>query len=219
MPGCLHHLSFAENVYRKLVNYLYFDRVSFMEGNIIPDLATDKAHSHYRKSASVQGFFVPDMSIAKKDLFDINNPVRFGMYCHLYLDYHFIEEFLIPEFIWDAKTMTVTNPRNHKKWDVQTFFSPSAMYGEYVEISQLLIKDGHISLVTIEELPELLPYTGLSAFDSRRDKSWKEKIIGYLSEEKDYHGYIFDYAKLLTFFEKTAYRFVTEVLISENTCK
>ena len=24
-----------------------------------------------------------------------------GMYCHLYLDYYFIEEFLIPEFIWD----------------------------------------------------------------------------------------------------------------------
>lgn len=212
MPGVLHHLSFAEDVYRKLKRSLPLDKVSFMEGNIIPDLATDKAHSHYRKDASVHGFFVPDMSLVKKDLFVTNDSVKLGMYSHLYLDYHFIEGFLIPEFIWDSKTMTVTNPRNHRQWDVETFFSPSAMYGAYVEISQLLIKDGHISLVTVEELPELLPNTGLSVFDSRKGNPWKERIIEYLSEEKDYKGEIFDYDKLLSFFEKIANQFVAEIL-------
>lgn len=212
MPGVLHHLSFAEDVYRKLEKTIPLDKVSFMEGNIIPDLAIDKAHSHYRKNASIYGFFVPDMALAKKSLFDLKDPVKLGMYCHLYLDYYFIEEFLIPEFIWDAETMKVTNPRNHKEWDVQTFFSPSAMYGAYVEISQLLIRDGYISLVTVEELPELLPNTGLSVFDLRRSNPWKEKLIKYLSQEKDYKGEIFDYDKLLSFFEKTAYRFTGEII-------
>lgn len=212
MPGVLHHLCFAEDVYRKLEKSITFDKVSFMEGNIIPDLATDKAHSHYRKAASVQGFFVPDMSLVKESLFDLKDPVKLGMYCHLYLDYYFIEEFLIPEFIWDAEKMKVINPRNHKEWDVQTFFSPSAMYGAYMEISQLLIQDGHISLVTVEELPELLPSTGLSAFDSRRSKPWKERVFEHISQGSDYKGEIFDYNKLLSFFEKTANQFVSEIL-------
>ncbi len=212
MPGLLHHLSFAEAVYRMLESHIPIDKVSFMEGNIIPDLAIDKAHSHYRKSASAQGFFVPDMVLVKKDLFNIDDPVKFGMYCHLYLDYYFIEEFLIPEFIWDTKTMKVTNPRNHKEWDVQTFFSPSAMYGAYMEISQLLIRDGHISLVTVEELPELLPNTGLSVFDERRNNSWKNRFQEYLSQGKDYKGEIFDYDKLLDFFKRIAFEFVSEVL-------
>lgn len=212
MPGLLHHLSFAETVYRMLEMYIKLDKFSFMEGNIIPDLATDKAHSHYRVGASASGFFVPDMVLVKKDLFRLEDPVKFGMYCHLYLDYHFIEDFLIPEFIWDAETMKVTNPRNHKEWDVQTFFSPSAMYGAYMEVSQLLIRDGHISLVTVEELPELLPNTGLSVFDTRRDKSWKERLQEYLSQGKDYKGEVFDYDKLLDFFQKIALKFVAEIL-------
>ena len=138
MPGILYHLAFAEEVYRNFSEQMKLDKVNFMAGNLIPDLANDKKASHYRKKASVNGFFVPTMESVKKDLFVPSDSVKFGMYCHLYLDYYFIEDFLIPEFIWDTSTMKVINPRNHKEWDVKTFFSHDGMYGSYTEINDLM---------------------------------------------------------------------------------
>ena len=151
MPGILYHLAFAEEVYRNFSEQMKLDKVNFMAGNLIPDLANDKKASHYRKKASVNGFFVPTMESVKKDLFVPSDSVKFGMYCHLYLDYYFIEDFLIPEFIWDTSTMKVINPRNHKEWDVKTFFSHDGMYGSYTEINDLMLKDGHVSLETVSQ--------------------------------------------------------------------
>ena len=105
--------------------------------------------------------------MAKRDLFIPEDPVKFGMYCHLYLHYYFIEDFLIPEFIWDNNEMKVINPRNNKQWDVKTFFSHSGMYGAYTSINHLLVNDGHVSLSTVEKIPEILPNTGLIVFDTR----------------------------------------------------
>ncbi len=211
MPGILYHLSFAEEVYRKLAPVMPLDKVSFMAGNLIPDLATDKKQSHYRKKASVDGFFVPEMELVKRDLFVPKDSVKFGMFCHLYLDYYFIEEFLIPEFIWDVETMRVINPRNNKEWDVKTFFSHSGMYGAYTEINQLLVRDGHVSVSTIEEIPEILPNTGLTVFDARREKTWKAELDEYLAQKKEYTGEIFDYNRLWSCIERIATQFVDEI--------
>ena len=211
MPGILYHLSFAEEVYRKLAPVMPLDKVSFMAGNLIPDLATDKKRSHYRKKASVDGFFVPEMELVRRDLFVPKDSVKFGMFCHLYLDYYFIEEFLIPEFIWDVETMRVINPRNNKEWDVKTFFSHSGMYGSYTEINQLLLRDGHVSVSTIEEIPEILPNTGLTVFDARREKTWKAELDEYLAQEKEYTGEIFDYNRLWSCIERIATQFVEEI--------
>ena len=211
MPGILYHLSFAEEVYRKLAPVMPLDKVSFMAGNLIPDLATDKKRSHYRKKASVDGFFVPEMELVRRDLFVPKDSVKFGMFCHLYLDYYFIEEFLIPEFIWDIETMRVINPRNNKEWDVKTFFSHSGMYGSYTEINQLLVRDGHVSVSTIEEIPEILPNTGLTVFDARREKTWKAELDEYLAQEKEYTGEIFDYNRLWSCIERIATQFVEEI--------
>ena len=187
------------------------DKVSFMAGNLIPDLVTDKKRSHYRKKASVDGFFVPEMELVRRDLFVPKDSVKFGMFCHLYLDYYFIEEFLIPEFIWDVETMRVINPRNNKEWDVKTFFSHSGMYGSYTEINQLLVRDGHVSVSTIEEIPEILPNTGLTVFDARREKTWKAELDEYLAQEKEYTGEIFDYNRLWSCIERIANQFVEEI--------
>ena len=211
MPGILYHLSFAEEVYRKLAPVMPLDKVSFMAGNLIPDLATDKKRSHYRKKASVDGFFVPEMELVRRDLFVPKDSVKFGMFCHLYLDYYFIEEFLIPEFIWDVETMRVINPRNNKEWDVKTFFSHSGMYGSYTEINQLLVRDGHVSVSTIEEIPEILPNTGLTVFDARREKTWKAELDEYLAQKKEYTGEIFDYNRLWSCIERIATQFVEEI--------
>ena len=211
MPGILYHLSFAEEVYRKLAPVIPLDKVSFMAGNLIPDLATDKKKSHYRKKASVDGFFVPEMKLVKRDLFVPEDSVKFGMFCHLYLDYYFIEEFLIPEFIWDVDKMRVINPRNHKEWDVKTFFSHSGMYGAYTEINQLMVRDGHVSLSTVEEIPEILPNTGLTVFDTRREKTWKAELEEYLAQKKEYTGEIFNYNRLWSCIERIATQFVEEI--------
>lgn len=211
MPGILYHLSFAEEVYRKLAPVMPLDKVSFLAGNLIPDLATDKKRSHYRKKASVDGFFVPEMELVRRDLFVPKDSVKFGMFCHLYLDYYFIEEFLIPEFIWDVETMRVINPRNNKEWDVKTFFSHSGMYGAYTEINQLLVRDGHVSVSTIEEIPEILPNTGLTVFDARREKTWKAELDEYLAQKKEYTGEIFDYNRLWSCIERIATQFVDEI--------
>ena len=211
MPGILYHLSFAEEVYRKLAPVMPLDKVSFMAGNLIPDLATDKKQSHYRKKASVDGFFVPEMELVRRDLFVPKDSVKFGMFCHLYLDYYFIEEFLIPEFIWDVETMRVINPRNNKEWDVKTFFSHSGMYGAYTEINQLMVRDGHVSISTVEEIPAILPNTGLTVFDARREKTWKAELEEYLAQKKEYTGEIFDYNRLWSCIERIATQFVEEI--------
>lgn len=212
MPGILYHLSFAEEVYRNLGTVIKLDKVDFMAGNLIPDLATDKRKSHFRKKASVDGFFVPEMELVKRELFRPEDSIKFGMYCHLYLDYYFIEKFLIPEFIWNVKDMKVINPRNNKQWDVKTFFSHSGMYGSYTEINQLLVRDGHISLSTVKEIPEILPSTGIAVFDVRRDKTWKAELDEYLAQKKEYTGDIFDYDGLWSCIEKIATQFAQEVL-------
>ena len=215
MPGILYHLSFAEEVYRNLGTVIQLDKVDFvdfMAGNLIPDLATDKRKSHFRKKASVDGFFVPEMELVKRELFRPEDSIKFGMYCHLYLDYYFIEKFLIPEFIWNVKDMKVINPRNNKQWDVKTFFSHSGMYGSYTEINQLLVRDGHISLSTVKEIPEILPSTGIAVFDVRRDKTWKAELDEYLAQKKEYTGDIFDYDRLWSCIEKIATQFVQEIL-------
>lgn len=211
MPGILYHLSFAEEVYRKLGTSIQFDKVDFMAGNLIPDLATDKKKSHYRKKASVDGFFVPEMELVKRDLFKLEDSIKFGMYCHLYLDYYFIEEFLIPEFIWDVEGMKVINPRTNMSWDVKTFFSHSGMYGAYTEINQLMLRDGHVSLNTVKEIPDVLPNTGIPMFDTRHDTTWKAELEEYLTQKKEYTGEIFDYDRLLSCIKRIATQFLQEI--------
>lgn len=211
MPGILYHLSFADMVYRKLLTVVSFSKKTFMEGNLIPDLAVDKWHSHYRKEASFEGFFVPDMEMAKRELFDVTDSLKFGMYCHLYLDHYFIEEFLIPEFIWDTKNMLVTNPKNNKQWDTKTFFSASGMYGAYTEMSNLMIKNGHISIEVIEKIPEILPVTGIPIFDNRRKKTWKEELNEYLTQDKNYKGEIFDHHQLWECIKMIADKLANEI--------
>ena len=211
MPGILYHLSFAEEVYRKLDTLFQLDKVDFMSGNLIPDLATDKEKSHYRKKASVDGFFVPKMELVKRDLFKPKDSIKLGMYCHLYLDYYFIEEFFIPVFIWQPDNDTVINPRNNKQWDMETFFSDAGMYGAYTEINQLMLKNGNVSLITINEIPEILPNTGLLTFDTRRDKTWKAELNEYLVQKKDYTGDVFNYDRLWSCIQNIATQFVQEI--------
>ena len=212
MPGILYHLSFAELVFQKLSNKLPINKVDFMSGNLIPDLAKDKKSAHYSIQASHEGFFVPNMEIVNKELLVPENSIKFGMFCHLYLDYHFIESFLIPEFIWDKENNKVINPRNNKEWTRDEFFSNSGMYGSYTEINTLMIKNGHIPLDTISKIPDSLPNSGIAIFDSRREKTWRDELNEYLSEKKEYTEDIFNYQRLWNFIKKISLNFKDSLL-------
>ena len=212
MPGIMYHLAFAEEVHRRLKSVVNY--VEFFAGNLIPDLVLDKKASHFRVPASSQGFLVPNMTAVKKSLYDKSNSLKLGMYCHLYLDYHFIESYLIPEFIWDTDKMEVINPRNGKVWPVKQFFAKPAdggiLYNGYTQINKLLLADNHIKMETVEMLPAILPPTGISLFDTRREKTWREELNGYLSEDAPYTGEALDYERLCKSISAIAEKFVNE---------
>ena len=213
MPGIFEHTALAEEVYRQVSSSVPLDKVKFIAGNLIPDLATaDKKFSHYRMDASVKGLYVPDMERVEKELFDINDPIRLGMYSHLYSDYSFIEEFLIPEFIWDAVRMKIGNPRNNMEWDAEPFFMQDGNYYRgFMETNHLLVRDKYISMKTIEELPEILPDTGIKMFDMRYEKTWKAEIEESLRIKEMYTGNIFDYDHLKNWIQQTSAQLVQKI--------
>lgn len=214
MPGIMYHLAFAEEVYRHIEGKINVDKVSFFAGNLIPDLVLDKKASHFRIPASVEGFEVPNMEAVKKELYDKDDSVKLGMYCHLYLDYHFIETYLLPEFIWDAETMSVINPRNGKCWSVGQFFAkPSKggiLYNGYTQINKRLLEDGHIKMETVDMLPDNLPASGITVFDTRREETWRAELNGYLLEDAPYTGEALDYDRLWNSISTIAKKFISE---------
>lgn len=227
MPGILLHLAFANIIEEKIGDRLSFNKTDFFAGNLIPDLAKDKKSAHYSIKASQEGFCIPDMKQVSQNLLDITNPIKLGMYSHLYLDYHFIEEFLIPEFRWiegkvknpttneeKLEIVKVVNPKNGKEWNASTFFSNEGMYGAYTEINHLLIRDGYIPFSIIEQIPNILPNSGLPVFDVRRKKTWREELREYLSEKKEYTGEVFEYERLWNFIEKISEQFINEVFVN-----
>ncbi len=212
MPGMLFHFAFAKEVYKFIRPDVKMDKVLFMSGNIIPDLsAADKNMSHFRIPASVKGILVPDMDKVSNLLYDVKNPILFGMYSHLYLDYKFLEEFLIPRFTFNFIKNEVTSKRNGLKWDVNSFFSPKGLYGAYGEINQLLIRDGHVSLNEVYNIPENLPNTGIQLFDIRRKMSWREEMEKYLSRKPKYTGDTIDYNDLWLFIKDAAKNLSKEI--------
>lgn len=211
MPGILYHLTFAKNAYENMHFEDVESKINFFAGNLIPDLVEDKMKSHYRTNASISGLFVPNMNDVKAELFDLSSPIKLGMYSHLYLDYYFIEHFLIPSFIWDSEKKMVISRRNNKVWPYSEFFSPSGLYGSYSEINQLLLKNKDITTDEIQQIPEILPSTGIKLFDKRIERTWKEELSTYLSHKKDYTGDVFDYFELTSFIKKTAQTFAVEI--------
>ena len=138
-------------------------------------------------------------------------------YCHLYLDYHFIESFLIPEFQWDMKDGMVINPRVGNRWPASQFFAKASkggiLYRGYTQINKLMIADGHIDMKTINMLPDELPLTGNPIYDARREKTWRAELNGYLAEDAKYEkGNPFDYERLWNSISRIAKKFVSEEL-------
>ncbi len=208
MPGILCHLMFAEKVHRKLIGSVDLNRVNFLSGSLLPDLAIDKKSSHFQVSTSIECLEIPNIHSAQNMLFDVNDSLKFGAFCHLYLDYYFIKNFLIPNFIWNIDNMTIINPNNNYQWTIVDFFSNNGLYGAYTEINHLILRDGYVSSELISLIPNELPKIGIPCFDTRKQKSWKQELNEYLSNEFPYTGTLLDYDTLIDFTINVANNFV-----------
>lgn len=207
MPGMLCHLTFAEKVHRKLIGTVDLNRVDFLSGNLLPDLATDKKSSHFQVSTPIECLEIPNIHSAQNILFDINDSLKFGAFCHLYLDYYFIKNFLIPNFIWNIDNMTIINPNNNYQWTILDFFSTKGLYGAYTEVNHLMLRDGYVSNELISLIPNELPKSGIACFDFRNSKSWKQELNEYLSNKVPYTGALLDYDTLIDFIVDVANNF------------
>ncbi len=208
MPGILSHALFGDMVYRKLPNSIFLSKTDFLAGNLIPDLNKDKSLSHYYMLTGIDGLFIPNLELAKKELLDLPNSLKLGMFCHNYLDYYFIKDVLIPKFKWDSEHNMVTNRINGKTWSIQDFFSQAGLYGFYTKSNQLILKKQLISLISIAAIPKILPLSGMPNFDCRQDQTWLDELNGYLSQNIDYTGEVFKVEFLWSFIEKKSDDFV-----------
>ena len=211
MPSTLLHLTFSQLVYPSL----NVDWQDFMSGNLIPDETSDKKSSHYRIQMSNSHLFAPDLKAIKKDLLLKNDSLKLGMYCHLYLDYYFIKEFLISEFTWDLTSKLIKNPRTGKIYTYQEFTSKDGFYSAYNEINYKLLADKHFDMNIVNQIPILLPQTGLAIFDNRRIKTWREELDEHLAQKIYATDNFFDYDKLMNFIKKTAEKFIEEVNVTQ----
>ncbi len=196
MPGLLLHLTFGKMIYEKIGEKFNIDKSDFLSGCLIPDMTVDKKKSHYRVPASITNYFVPKMDIVKKELCNLNDSIKMGIFCHLFLDYHFFEGYIFKKYKWENGFVTV--PHNNLKLSESEFFAREGIYSAYGELNHLLINDKLINYEDLEIIPEILPNTNIDAFDIRKEKCWKEELNEYFSTENEYSGKLLDYNQVIS---------------------
>ncbi|MBQ4509721.1 MAG: zinc dependent phospholipase C family protein [Clostridia bacterium] len=210
MPGLLLHLSFGKKIYEKIGEKYKLDKSDFLSGCLIPDLTVDKKDSHYRVPASITKYFVPKMDTVKNELFDLNDSLKLGLYCHLYLDYHFFEHYIFKKYKWENGFVTI--PFSGVTMSEDSFFERGkGIYGAYGELNHLLIKDEIITNRDLDIIPELLPNTNIEVFDKRREKSWRAELNEYLSSENEYSGEILDYKQVVSLLDELTDLFINNI--------
>lgn len=198
MPELCYHAYFATLVKNEL-EFKREDLINkFYQGNFIPDMfdkaGKNRTHMYIPYS---YGFEVPDIdkiyNICKDHL---DNPIVFGIYSHLYLDTRYIKEYLVSAFKWDMENGIIINPKNGKSFTKNEFFGSknTGLYLAYTSINPFLIKDCNLDMNSISETLEM---SGIDIFDvGRREKTWKEELKYYLSQDVKYTGDVLDYNEL-----------------------
>ncbi|MBR2024845.1 MAG: hypothetical protein IKA02_03430, partial [Clostridia bacterium] len=164
---------------------------------------------HYRVPASITKYFVPDMEKVKKDLLDVNNSLYLGIYCHLFLDYHFFENYIFKKYKWENGYVTV--PHSNYKLSENDFFDKSGIYTAYGELNNLLLKSGKITKEDLSIIDEYLPDTNIDVFDKRREKTWIRELNEYLVTENEYSGKILHFDNVIPLLENLADTFINNI--------
>lgn len=211
MPGLLLHLTFGNMIYNKIGKEINLDKRDFLSGCLIPDMTVDKKTSHYRVPASITKYLVPDMERVKKELFDINNSLYLGIYCHLYLDYHFFENYIFKKYKWENGFVTV--PHSNYTLSETDFFDRSGIYTAYGELNRLLLNDKKITNSDLDIIDEILPNTNIEFFDKRKEKSWKQELNEYFITENEYSGKILEYSEVISLLQNLTNSFIDNIIL------
>ena len=209
MPGILLHLTFGKMIYDKVGEKLNLDKSDFLSGCLIPDMTVDKKVSHYRVPATVTKYLVPDMEKVKKDLFDVNNSLYLGIYCHLYLDYHFFENYIFKKYKWENGFVTV--PHSNYTLSEGDFFDRKGIYSAYGELNPLLLERGKFTKEDLSIINEHLPNTNIDKFDKRREKTWLCELNEYFITKNEYSGKILDFDSVIEFLENLTDTFINNI--------
>ena len=213
MPGILLHAYFADEVIKAAPkSHLVANDDSyqqrFMMGNLIPDLGSDKNRTHcrYRLPYPV-GILLPDLYEATHRWPLITSPqdaIRAGVLAHLYLDYWFLKDFVIPRFSWEWNTISLNSEPHYHNWTRKEFFGKTGLYRCYGELNCIIIQKQLVDILALNRIPAELPLTGISDFDERKERSWREELNSYLINPYFVEKPIFDIDDICTFFQEKA---------------
>lgn len=200
MPGYLHHLACANEVAKQLKgvplsNYgdIKLDTEKFVLASLIPDLAKDKQGAHYQSDEHVRnGWRYPNL--AKMEKLD-DASVYLGIWCHLYLDYWFVMDFLSKKFEIRKKfgfKMVYDQWDSGRRWRLKDFLSPMGIYASYSASNRRLIAEGLLPEWLIQPIGggeygvahRQPPRTGLRLYDEHGKHEWFDEVEYYLSESR-----------------------------------
>lgn len=224
MPGILIHEAMGEMVLREqckkgLDIIKDEDTIQFLSGNQIPDLSLEsKDKTHARFWGHSRCFKDSDIDKLRSQLIDIHNPVKLGVYCHLYSDKWFIKWQLADVFT-EYGEKEIVDIRNGRIWTADEFFSHKGLYGAYTNLNNKFIRDGMVNKILINKIPDELPLSGIEMYDKRRDRSWREELNSYLNQYEEHKNSgetvitdkVFSYDDIIATMRLIAEKFVKEL--------
>lgn len=221
MPGYLFHLAFGEEVLKKggIGN-----KESFKLGNLSPDLAQNKLASHF-KTLSNSAFLVPNLTeFIQKYAKEIKeNDFVKGYYAHLFLDYHFISDFVTQHIItldWRMQQTSVPSQikfiklrRNNKYIDLEdnspieidSFFREKILRREYTALNRFLKNDYVLSLPQPTNIPNCI--TEVPAKTIIHNYTELNQELAEILLSSDESSSVFSYEDYKTFSKSLASKF------------
>lgn len=162
MPGYVMHLLCA----KKMIDTLGIEdadwKQKFYLGNILPDVCTEKKHTHfwddetYPLFARKPNLLIFEQQYAKR----MEQPLVLGYYAHLLLDCRFIEQYWQKHFrfynregqeeVRFDKVAKIWVTEQNRMYDRDAFLSKRYYYGDYDRLNSYIIHAYHLRDIHLE---------------------------------------------------------------------
>ena len=211
MPGFILHLTAARMFLDAFPMKDERDVDFFMTGAFLPDVSSDKFHSHFRDPALTDRMVeIPDLErflASYKDKLD--DPLIFGYYFHLYVDRRFFLEYLPKIVTYMDSTHTITPvkaevtlariQKSGKILPLSKFLSDEYYYGDYTRMNTYLIERYHLPSNYHIDFPD----PKIPGVDYEGIPSFIEMMKGYLTVplEDAFSLQVFDLEDILSFLQ------------------
>ena len=180
MPSAAAHIASA-NIVKKKLN---IQDDLFFVGALLPDvLEIDKTESHFKEQGTQ--YLIPRLKFYKEN-YDLSNPMNLGYYLHLYLDYYYLEDYLL---------------NNNPDLDV---FQDKRVYKDYDILNQKILDRFEVDK---DKVIEILNNNKVSGESEKR----LNKNIECLNKDMDGELIILKDDLFLDFIEKTSHKFIEEL--------